>query len=227
MNKKDLTKKVILYSLVINLTLLSAGCAKTSSKKEDADVFSKEPSIETSVTKDEMEDTGNYEYQEDDVIDEIKTNSSKIVDDFKKLSENELDKTKESFIVLVDFVFYDTVICDHTFDELTDEGKKEVLELLYNMDKKLNNTMPGYKSDIIEFSGEASTMFSEYLKKGKDNLSLFAEENIDKDTLDNMKETTDSIKKSFKEVIDSGIIEEKTDEVINGIDSWYSEFKGR
>ena len=57
--------------------------------------------------------------------------------DAESSSSNFSDKAKATFITIVDFLFYDGTIKEITFNELTDEGKQKVLEIIRTLERQL------------------------------------------------------------------------------------------
>ncbi len=57
-------------------------------------------------------------------------------------------KVKAEIIKITDFVFNGTEINGHTFDELTEQAKLYVMDLLVKIDAKIEEVHPGYKDEI-------------------------------------------------------------------------------
>ena len=68
--------------------------------------------------------------------------------------DKELDKknvgesVKESFIIIIDFLFYDGEIYGSKFNDLTEAIKLKVLKIGASIDKKIDTVFPGYKESI-------------------------------------------------------------------------------
>lgn len=58
------------------------------------------------------------------------------------------DNAKNSFITIVDFIFYDGTINGITWDELKSSTKAKVLYYVLLMDNKIENKWPNYKENI-------------------------------------------------------------------------------
>lgn len=58
------------------------------------------------------------------------------------------DSLKSGFVTVVDFIFYDGKIANHTFSELTDSAKLKVLSAVLYFDGKIDTYFPGYKESI-------------------------------------------------------------------------------
>lgn len=57
-------------------------------------------------------------------------------------------KVKAEIIKITDFIFNGTEINGHTFDELTEQAKLYVMDLLVKIDAKIEEVHPGYKDEI-------------------------------------------------------------------------------
>lgn len=80
---------------------------------------------------------------DDEIMSYAKNTYSDIGDD--KIS---LDKAKECFITLVDFIFYDGEIKGKRFDELTASTKAKILYYTLLIDAKIDSKWPNYKENI-------------------------------------------------------------------------------
>ncbi|MDD6224269.1 MAG: hypothetical protein PUB18_04630 [bacterium] len=58
------------------------------------------------------------------------------------------EKVKNSFISIIDFIFYDKKIKEYTFHELTTTVKLKVIQLALTMDRKIEEYFPDYKESI-------------------------------------------------------------------------------
>ena len=121
----------------------------------------------------------NYSASDNIVINSLKTVNQN-VDNLLKEEKNEDTKSKLKgvFITLVDFVFYDGEIKGVTFNELTQEGKAEVLKMINIIDEKIENYFPGYKESISDKASKAYSKASEIIKNGANNIKEFAQEKL-------------------------------------------------
>lgn len=63
----------------------------------------------------------------------------------KNSNETFKDKAKQTFILIVDFIFYDGEIKGITWDEISDAAKSKVVYYALIIDSKIDDTWPGYK----------------------------------------------------------------------------------
>lgn len=155
------------------------------------------------------------------------------------------DKAKGVFISLVDFVFYEGEINGVTFNELSEEGKQKVLNLISNIDTKIENKFPNYKENISSKATNTFKKASELIQKGSKNIQEFSKEKLGEDNYQALIDAKDElvyytknaihiIGNTFKNIWDS--TEEKRIEVKEDIKdlwnsgktkvkNWYEEWK--
>ena len=67
-------------------------------------------------------------------------------------NESNLDKiktkAKDSFITIVDFIFYDTEIKGYKFSDLTNSAKIKIIDSALKIDNKIEEYIPNYKESI-------------------------------------------------------------------------------
>lgn len=144
----------------------------------------------------EKQDDNNITYSEDDkvVISVFATIKNDIVLFLNSEEvEGAKDKAKGIFISTVDFLFYDAEINGIKFDNLTEEGKKKVLEIVTEVDSYIIKKFPTYKEDISENTKEAYIKASELIKKGTNNIKEFSKEKLGEDNYNSIIEVKDEI----------------------------------
>lgn len=183
--KKINVKKIAAVALV-GVILMTTGC---SSKTASVDM---NETTTNAVYEEVIYDNMNQTVENDDiVVDESNDNvtftsteqkEEYIVDYFQK-AEIKIDQilasesvqtikteSKQIFVSLVDFLFYDGEIKGVTYDELSDETKLKLLEITNNIDTKIETKVPGYKETIKESAGKSYKYISEKISDGKDYL---------------------------------------------------------
>lgn len=73
------------------------------------------------------------------------------------INNGETKTLKNGFITIIDFLFYNGNIKGHTFDELTNKAKLEVLKAALLIDEKVEEIFPNYKENI---SNEANKTYT-------------------------------------------------------------------
>lgn len=77
------------------------------------------------------------------------------------------EKAKDSFINIVDFIFYDKEIKGYTFKELTNTAKLKVIKLALTIDHKIDSYFPDYKEIIKDkyasFKGKLAVKYLEFI----------------------------------------------------------------
>lgn len=75
------------------------------------------------------------------------------------------DSLKNSFITIVDFLFYNGKIKGYTFNELSSSAKLKVLSLALYFDEKIEKYFPGYKENISKTTNKIYTSVKEKVVK--------------------------------------------------------------
>jgi len=171
---------------------------------------------ETSNKKDNKVENKPVKYTEEDVISYFSNRE-------KEIKNNQEDKTlrekvKETFVSIVDFIFYDKEIKGYTFDELTTKTKLKIIEIALSIDNKIDKYFPDYKETIkdkyIDIKGKLAVKYLEFTEKLCDS--------VGSDVCSQAKEDFNTMKESFgftweliKELAKSG-----SDKVKEFYESW-------
>ncbi len=138
-----------------------------------------------------------------------------------------LDSAKGVFISVVDFLFYDGSISGVTFDELTDSGKRKVLEIASNIDSTIENKFPGYKETISDKASNAFNKASEIIKSGANDLNDFAREKLGEDNYQSIIDAKDELVYYTKNAINfiGDVSSSLWNSAKDKLDNWYQNFK--
>ena len=138
-----------------------------------------------------------------------------------------LDSAKGVFISVVDFLFYDGSISGVTFDELTDNGKRKVLEIASNIDSTIENKFPGYKETISDKASNAFNKASEIIKSGAKDLNDFAREKLGEDNYQSIIDAKDELVYYTKNAINfiGDVSSSLWNSAKDKLDNWYQNFK--
>lgn len=117
------------------------------------------------------------------------------------------EKAKDTFVTVVDFIFYDKEIKGYTFKELTTNAKLKVIEIALSIDNKIDEYFPDYK-DVIKdkyenIKGKLAVKYLEFTsalceKVGTDTCSQAKED------FNNMKEKFSITWQLIKELASNG-----------------------
>lgn len=136
-------------------------------------------------------------------------------------------KVKTKFVELVDFIFYGTEINGVTFNELTEDTKQKLIEIVNRIDNKIEEKVPGYKDTISNGAKESYTFLIDKLKQGIDYADSKIEEKIGTEKYDeikeNMAETTEKVKDSGSVAVEKG--KELIETTKEKIKDWYEGWK--
>ncbi|HIU12102.1 MAG TPA: hypothetical protein IAB65_05310 [Candidatus Onthocola stercorigallinarum] len=146
--------------------------------------------------------------------------SSEVTSSFK-------DSAKATFISVVDFLFYDGEINGVTFDELSDSGKKKVLEIASSIDSAIENKFPGYKETISDKASNAFNKASEIIKKGANDLNDFAREKLGEDNYQSIIDAKDELVYYTKNAINfiGDVSSSLWNSAKDKLNNWYQNFK--
>lgn len=143
-------------------------------------------------------------------------------------NDNDLSsKVKEKFVLLVDFIFYGTEINGITFDELTEDTKQKLIDIVNRIDIKIESKVPGYKETISTGAKESYDYLASKLKQGITYLEEKAEEKIGtekyEEIKDNIGNSVDKVKDSGSKIVDKS--KAVLDTAKSKIKNWYEGWK--
>lgn len=219
---KNLKIRKILLPVATSLVLISSAC--TNEPKETIETAieqSTETEIQTEITPNKIEtDTENTLTEttsQEESFDNFDTEKEEIS---TLISEEDFEQAKEKgtefFINAVDFIFYDAEYKDVTFDELTDEAKKETYDNLCIIDGWIMNIAPNYKENLGEKWQLVKDFTSEKYYFALDKIKEY----IGEENYNAVKEFKDNAKTTIKDGW------EKTKEKVKTkTDDWYQQFK--
>lgn len=220
------------------IILISILCFMTACSNKDLE--KKEPSINNEQVQ--QEETVNYIVTEEEARNNNLVNENVVIkkeDDMinyfenleqeveqetnQPLTEEIKSKLKNTFITVVDFLFYDGVIGGVTFDSLTEETKLKVLEIIDSIDNKIESKLPGYKETIKTTTGKVYTKVKEKISQGMTSLDQFLQEKMDEDTYQAMQDGIDDLKKGFSNATE--VIKDTGSNIKDKVKEWYENFR--
>ena len=189
-------------------------------KKEQVIDNSNKNSISTS-----NKDSITYSANDEKVINSLNETLNKVKSNVS--DSNFLDSAKGIFISVVDFLFYDGSINGVTFDELTDNGKKKVLEIASSIDSAIENKFPGYKDAISAKASNAFNKASEIIKDGAKDLNDFAREKLGEDNYQSIIDAKDELIYYTKNAINfiGDVSSSLWSSAKDKLNNWYQNFK--
>lgn len=116
----------------------------------------------------------------------------------KEITNNEEDvslrkKAKDTFVSIVDFIFYDKEIKGYTFDELTTSAKLKIIKIALTIDSKIDEYFPNYKDTIKDkYNSIKGKIAVKYLE-----VTSTLCEKVGEDTCNQAKEDFNTMKESF------------------------------
>lgn len=179
----------------------------------------------TNNTNTNNSNTITYSDKDTEVINSLNETLTKVK---SNVSDNDfLDSAKGVFISVVDFLFYDGSISGVTFDELTDSGKRKVLEIASSIDSTIENKFPGYKDAISDKASNAFNKASEIIKKGANDLNDFAREKLGEDNYQSIIDAKDELIVYTKNAINfiGDVSSSLWNSAKDKLNNWYQNFK--
>lgn len=134
------------------------------------------------------------------------------------------DSVKNSFITVVDFLFYGGKIKGHTFNELTNAAKLNVLKMALYFDSKIEKYFPGYKETISSGANKIYTNIkSEILKSYLTLTTSICNSNSDLCT--SAKNGFQELKNNFGLTFD--LIKDIAGDGLSNLKNWYEIWSGK
>lgn len=238
---KRINKKLMI--ILLSGFVLMTGC-KNSNTISPKDVASKTTSEETPITsnKPEINESNKEEKPTETIAEtntqnvsiEVQTPEEKITNyvndinnsiDSESIKENAIKK----FIILTDFIFYDTEINGIKFNDLKDSTKKEILDIYFTIDSKIETKFPDYKESIADKYNIATNYLKNKYVEISDKLKEKTMEKIGEDNYNNISETNKEITEQDKENLQimKEKVEETTDKAKTKVKNWYEDLKNR
>lgn len=184
--------------------------------------------VESSQSTEVIENQITYSEEDNVIINEFTSIKNKIID-FLNSEEVEAtkDKAKGVFISIVDFLFYEGEINGIKFEELTEEGKKEVLGLASDIDSLIIKKFPTYKEDISEVTKNAYIKAGELIKKGANNVKEFSKEKLGEENYNAIVDAKDELVEYTKDAfsIVGNVSSKLWDSAKEKVKNWYEEFR--
>lgn len=130
-------------------------------------------------------------YTENDVISYFKNEENGISTYQEGVTFKE--KAKNTFVTIVDFIFYDKEIKSHTFKELSNSAKLQIIKIALSIDSKIEEYFPDYKETIKtkydNLKGKLASLYLEATASLCDSVGI--------DTCNQAKEDFNTMKNSF------------------------------
>ena len=230
---KNVNKK--LFIIVLSGFILMTGC-NINSKNNSINNSTKIEQIKEGVKieKEELQNKVDVEESNNEQI-KVEENDTKISlitdrdkevlsyfnDTLKKIETEKIkEKTIDYFIIVTDFIFFDTEIKGVKFNDLKYETKLEILKIYFNIDNKIESKFPNYKETINEKYDIVKNYLKDKYNKVSDNIE---EKIIEKVGEDKYNESVDKIKKTTDNVVD--VTKDVYNDAKVKVKNWYQKLK--
>ena len=214
-------KKMAVIALV-GITLITTGCSNNTKEVVNNNTY-------TNVVETIYEEKTQEDEILEEVIDEKGSNITTMSNEEKdayvlsyfekaetkidqilnsETTQNIKQESKEIFVNMVDFLFYEGELNGITYNELSDNTKIKILEISSRIDTKIENKVPGYKDTIKDAAGKTYSYVSEKLIDGKEIIEnkIIEEIGYDKynEIINNTKSGYDEVKTYTKDAYTKG-----------------------
>ncbi len=157
---------------------------------------------------------------DEEVVEYFKSVNNDLDSNSKSLKES----AKDSFITIVDFMFYDGKIKGYTFKDLSSKAKLSALKLGLSIDSKIDKYFPDYKEKISAttkktYNNIKNTVVKKYLEVTTNICKK------DADTCKQAKQDFSDIKKSFSITWD--FIKDLAGTSKDAVKEWYEIYSGK
>ena len=243
-----MTKKIILIFITFVVLINLTGCANDMVIPNNKTTESKDKIIEETVVNETVDQTPTVEVVEESIsiplnqIENVETNvivnnEQDIINyatNLKSETDNYLNSEDvnnfkeviaKNFIIITDFIFYDTEIGGIKFNDLTNETKTKILEIANYLDERIESKFPNYKLELKEKYNIASSYIKEKFNYFSNIISTKIKENVSSETINNFEEAGEDIKEAVSttgEII--SVSYDKTKEVVS---NWYQKLKNK
>lgn len=171
---------------------------QSAGETEEEQITNQEPPVATPTPPIENQNPVTPTYTENDVIEYFETASNNLDQQNDQNNSSFVDKAKNAFTTVVDFIFYDKEINGYTFSELTTSAKMKVIEIALKIDSKINEYFPNYKDSIkAGYENIKGKLAYAYLE-----ITSSLCEAVGTDTCEQAKEDFNNMKKSFSFTFD-------------------------
>ena len=183
---------------------------------------------ESSQSAEVIENQITYSEEDNVIINEFASIKNKVATFLNSDNVEEAkDKAKGIFISIVDFLFYGGEIKGIRFDDLTEEGKKNILGLVSDIDSLIIKKFPTYKEDISEVTKNAYIKAGELIKKGTTNIKEFSKEKLGEENYNAIIDAKDELVEYTKDAfsIIGNVSSKLWDSAKEKVKNWYEEFR--
>ena len=159
MNKKRIL--ILIVSIIVLLSIIGVSFFFIKNEHNELEKLEINSSEKNNIKNNTSNNEDGKRVQEKEKNDNSSTNVNKsseeevvnyFEDNYNDINSNTWDNVKNSakeyFITIVDFIFYDSEIEGHTFNDLSTSAKLKIISIALKIDSKIEEHIPGYKETI-------------------------------------------------------------------------------
>lgn len=224
-----INKKLII--ILLSGFVLMTGCKNNSESKQTVTPKPTQNNEESS-TEIVTEEVKEIKEETNSVVEQTKDEQiTTYVNELNDSIDTETIKTKviEKFIILTDFIFYDTEIKGIKFNDLTEGTKKEILDIYSAIDAKIETKFPNYKDKVADKYNIATNYIKDKYTEISNSLKEKVKEEIGEDTYNAIDEANKEIAEQDKENLEimKEALDETTDKAKTKVKDWYQNLKNK
>ena len=203
--------KIIIVLLIIIAFLCGMKYSEYQKPKEIINENSKtqkiiyKDNIEITEPSNTAEQDSTSIFVDDEVVEYVEKQDEDIsqIIEKEKVTIEEENKLKNTFIMLTDFIFYNGTIKGITFNELKTETQNKILDIYEKMDQKIEKRFPNYKNTIKETSTKTYHNIIEKVGQLKDKVKEKYKEEVGKEGYEQTIQAYKEDKKELKDTLDT------------------------
>ena len=211
LNLKNGKLTIFMSILLINSNLVLTGCSSNNYDKMEVQIIETTANSDENVTTtvdnvnrseaiyDEInKDETDKEINKDETILEYYQDEETKIENLLNSDDKDMkQKVSEKVVTLIDFLFYDGEIKGITRDEISDETREKLMNIIEKIDTKIEKKWPDYKTKISDKVSDALSFIKEKGTNGIHKLDDYLSQKID--NYDDIKDGANSIVSDIKD----------------------------
>lgn len=235
MNKKRIL--ILIVGIIVLLSIIGVSFFFIKNKHSELEKLEINSNEKNNIKNNTSNNENGKREQEKEENDNSSTNVDKtseeevvnyFEDNYNEINSNTWDNVKNSakeyFITIVDFIFYDSEIEGHTFNDLSTSAKLKIISIALKIDSKIEDHIPGYKETISSNSSKIYNNVKERL------VTLYLD--ISVEICKNHENGCNTAKEIFKDIKDNcrigwDFVKKLVSSGTSKLKDWYEVYSGK
>lgn len=235
MNKKRIL--ILIVGIIVLLSIIGVSFFFIKNKHSELEKLEINSNEKNNIKNNTSNNENGKREQEKEENDNSSTNVDKtseeevvnyFEDNYNEINSNTWDNVKNSakeyFITIVDFIFYDSEIEGHTFNDLSTSAKLKIISIALKIDSKIEDHIPGYKETISSNSSKIYNNVKERL------VTLYLD--ISVEICKNHENDCNTAKEIFKDIKDNcrigwDFVKKLVSSGTSKLKDWYEVYSGK